>query len=140
MHSHLISRLPRAYENALCFFNHFHTNIYKMHIFSISSPMAYTHNYIPYNCDIMLTHQAYALTYYFQSTQAIHFINFKHTKHGRFWSNSSQPGTVFNSPKNRTVGCLWAAHSLNVGSSWWNRIPYLFPVSYSPKHNLLYKL
>ena len=35
MHSHLISRLPGAYENALCFFNHFHTNIYNMHIFSI---------------------------------------------------------------------------------------------------------
>ena len=35
MHSHLISRLPGAYENALCFFNHFHTNIYNMYIFSI---------------------------------------------------------------------------------------------------------
>ena len=35
MHSHLISRLPGAYENALCFFNHFQTNIYNMHIFSI---------------------------------------------------------------------------------------------------------
>ena len=34
MHSHLISRLPSAYENALCFFNHFHTNISNMHIFS----------------------------------------------------------------------------------------------------------
>ena len=35
MHSHLISRLPGAYENALRFFNLFHTNIYNMHIFSI---------------------------------------------------------------------------------------------------------
>ena len=52
---------------------------------------------------------------------------------------SHKPGTVFffNSPKNRTVGCPWAAHSPNVGSSWWNRIPYPLPVSYSPKHNLL---
>ena len=33
---------------------------------------------------------------------------------------SHKPGTVFNSPKNRTVGCPWAAHSPNVGSSWWN--------------------
>ena len=53
---------------------------------------------------------------------------------------SHKPGTVFNSPKNRTVGCSWAAHSPNVGSSWWNRIPYPFPVSYSPKHNLFHKI
>ena len=32
MHSHLISRLPGAYENALCFFNHFHTNISNAYI------------------------------------------------------------------------------------------------------------
>ena len=37
--------------------------------------MAYTHNYIPYNCDIILTHQAYALTYQFHITLAIHFKN-----------------------------------------------------------------
>ena len=85
MHSHLISRLLGAYENALCLFNHF-ISIYILCIYSqfynhttcnstistitqissferitISSPMAYTHNYIPYNCDIMLTPQA--LTY-----------------------------------------------------------------------------
>ena len=79
MHSHLISRLPGSYENALCFFNHF-IPIYIICIYSqfynhttcnstistitqissferitISSPMAYTHNYISYNCDIMLT-------------------------------------------------------------------------------------
>ena len=50
---------------------------------------------------------------------------------------SHKPGTVFNNPKNRIVCCPWAAHSPNVGSSWWNRIPYPFSVSYSPKHNLL---
>ena len=85
IHSHLISRLPGAYENALCLFNHF-IPIYIMCIYSqfynhttcnstistitqissferitISSLMAYAHNYIPYNCDIMLTPQA--LTY-----------------------------------------------------------------------------
>ena len=32
MHSHLIYRLPGAYENALCFFNHFHTNISNAYI------------------------------------------------------------------------------------------------------------
>ena len=122
MHSHLISRLPGAYENTLCHFNHFFIPIYQICIYSqiaftphviqygstntqicslelfnihqtspklahlsnsqshlqwptqtiifhiieqitISSPKAYTHDYIPYNCDIMLTHRAYALTY-----------------------------------------------------------------------------
>ena len=78
MHSHLISRLPGTYENALCLFNHF-IPIYIICIYSqfynhttcnstistitqiSSSPMAYTHNYILYNCDIILTPQA--LTY-----------------------------------------------------------------------------
>ena len=122
MHSHLNSRLPGAYENALCLFQSFlyqyikyaynlkftitphviqsgsnitqnssleqfnsdqtsptlahlsnsqshlqwptHTIIF--HIIeqiTISSPMAYTHNYIPYNCDLMLIHKVHALTY-----------------------------------------------------------------------------
>ena len=34
MHSHLISRLSSAYENALCHFNTIYTNISMMHIFS----------------------------------------------------------------------------------------------------------
>ena len=37
------------------------------------------------------------------------------------------------------MGCPWAAHSSNLGSTFWNRIPYLFPVSYSPKQNLMHK-
>ena len=74
MHSHLISRLPSAYENTLCLFNHFFIPIYQICIYSqiynyttcnsmistitqissleqitISSPITYTHNYIPYN-------------------------------------------------------------------------------------------
>ena len=105
MHSHLISRLPDAYENALCHFMSFmliysHTyiyiymyvyiNIFKSHttcyvistqftpmyqfwstitqinsleLITNSSPMTYTHNYIPYNCDLMLIHKVHALTY-----------------------------------------------------------------------------
>ena len=45
----------------------------------------------------------------------------------------------FYSPKTEQVGCPRAAHSSFIGSSWWNRIPYLFPVSYSPKQNLMHK-
>ena len=109
MHSHLISRLPGAYEKALCYFMSFmliysHTyihiyiyiyiyiyiNIFKSHticyvistqftpmyqywstitqinsleLITNSSPMTYTHNYIPYNCDLMLIHKVHALTY-----------------------------------------------------------------------------
>ena len=150
MHSHIIYRLPCTYENALYFFNHFHTFIYKMHIFSISSPMAYTHNYILYNCDIMLTHQAYALTYLFPLNSSHSFYQFQAHQTWTFlvqFKPTHSPNvvlsinlSVFNSPKNRTVGCPWAAHSPNVNSSWWNRMPYPFPVSYSPKYNLLYKL
>ena len=45
---------------------------------TISSPMAYTHSYIPYNCDIMLTHQAYTLTYLFPLSSS-HSIQQFHT-------------------------------------------------------------
>ena len=101
MHSHLISRLPGAYENALCHFMSFmliyiyiyiyiYINIFKSHttcyvistqftpiynfwsaitqinsleLITNSSPMTYTHNYILYNCDLMLIHKVHALTY-----------------------------------------------------------------------------
>ena len=85
MHSHLISRLPGAHEihyaistifipiYIKCIYSQFYnyttgnsiistiTQISSLEQITISSPMAYTHNYIPYNCDIMLTPQA--LTY-----------------------------------------------------------------------------
>ena len=43
----------------------------------------------------------------------------------------------FYSPKTEQVGCPRAAHSSYIGSSWWNRIPWLFPVSYIPTYNLM---
>ena len=87
MHSHLISRLPGTYEmhyvistifipiyqiyNILKFALKPHviqclstiTQTSSLEQITILSPMSYTQNYIPYNCDIMLTHQAYTLTY-----------------------------------------------------------------------------
>ena len=97
MHSHLISRLLGAYENALCHFmsfmliySHIYIKIFKSHttcyvistqftpiynfwstitqinsleLITNSSPMTYAHNYIPYNCDLMLIHKVHALTY-----------------------------------------------------------------------------
>ena len=106
MHSHLISRLPSAYEMhyaiSIIFIQIYikyayilkftftphviqsgsnNTQISSLEQITISSPMAYTHNYIPYKQfhlqwpihtiifhiieQIMLTHQAYALTYLF---------------------------------------------------------------------------
>ena len=89
VHSHLISRLPGAYEIHYAISNIF-IPIYQICIYSkiwnhttcnsiistitqissleqitILSPMAHTHNYISYNCDIMLTPQTHALTYLF---------------------------------------------------------------------------
>ena len=85
MHAHLISRLPGAYEMhyaisiifipiyQICIYSQIYnhttcististiTQISSLEQFTISSPTVYTHNYIPYNCDIMLTPQA--LTY-----------------------------------------------------------------------------
>ena len=78
MHSHLISRLPGAHEMHYaistifipiyikCIYSQFYnyttgnsiiitiTQISSLEQITTSSPMAYTHNYIPYNCDIML--------------------------------------------------------------------------------------
>ena len=85
MHSHLIFRLPGAHEMHYaistifipiyikCIYSQFYnyttgnsiistiTQISSLEQITISSPMTYTHNYILYNCDIMLTLQA--LTY-----------------------------------------------------------------------------
>ena len=43
--------------------------------------MAYTHNYISYNCDIMLTPQAYALTYLFPLNSSYSFQPTSYTPH-----------------------------------------------------------
>ena len=68
--------------------------------FTISSPMAYTHNYIPYNCDIMLTPQAYALTYLFPLNSSHSFQPISSTPHmdifGPFHTN---PGLFLTVPK-----------------------------------------
>ena len=53
------------------------TQISSLKLNIIPFPNVYTHNYIPYNCDIKLTHQAYTLTYYFHTTQVIHFKQFQ---------------------------------------------------------------
>ena len=107
MHSHLISRSPSAYEMhyaiSIIFLYKYITYAYILNFtftsyviqqygstntqispleqIIISSPMAYTHNYIPYNCNIMLTHQAYALIYLFPLNSSHSFQPISYTPH-----------------------------------------------------------
>ena len=76
---------------------------------------------------------------YFHTTQAIHFKQFQYQNTWTFLVQFKPIETVFNSPKNITVGCPWAAHSTHIGSILWNRIPWPFPTSCTTKHNLLHK-
>ena len=98
-HTCLISRLPWCIRNALCSLNTIYIPIYSLcnilkfsihttcnstiaiitqisslEQITISSPMVCTHNYIPYNCDIMLIHKVHALTYPFphKSSHSFH--------------------------------------------------------------------
>ena len=103
--AHLISRLPQCIRNALCHFTQyiqlyhlciyypFHnyttynskistiTQISSLELNTISSPMAHTHNYIPYNCDIILIQEVPALTYPFpqKSIHSFHQIQAPNT-------------------------------------------------------------
>ena len=124
MHSHLISRLPGAYEMhyvisiifipiyIICIYSQFYnhttcnstistiTQISSLDQFTISSTMTYTHNYISYNCDIMLTPQAYALTYLFPLNSSHSFHTISYTPHmdvfGPIFTN---PGLFLTLPK-----------------------------------------
>ena len=69
------------------------TQISSLEQITISSPMAYTHNYIPYNYDIMLTPQAYALTYLFPLNSSHSFQPISYTPHmDVFGSIHTNPG------------------------------------------------
>ena len=101
--------------------------------------MAYQHNLIPFNCVIKLVHKNQVLTYLFPHIPSHSFQQFKCPKHMDLYGPFHTNWDCFYSPKTKHVGCPRAAHSSNIGSSWWNRIPYPFPVSYSPKHDLINK-
>ena len=101
--------------------------------------MAYTHNYIPYNCDIILIQEVHALTYPFPHKSSHSFHQFQAPNTWTFLVHFTQTRDCFYSPKTEQVGCPRAAHSSYIGSSWWNRIPYPFPVLYIPKYNLEHK-
>ena len=76
------------------------TQISSLEQITISSPMAYTHNYIPYNCDIMLTPQAYALTYLFPLNSSHSFQPISYTPHmDVFGPIHTNPGLFLIVPK-----------------------------------------
>ena len=68
--------------------------------------MAYKHNYIPYNCDIILIHEFHALTYPFPHKSSHSFHQFQAPNTWTFWSISRRPGIVFTVPKQSK----WAIH------------------------------
>ena len=99
--------------------------------------MAYTHNYIPYNCDIILIQKVHALTYPFPNKSSHSFHQFQAPNPWTFLVHFTQTRDYFYSPKIEQVGCPRATHFSYIGSSWWNRIPWLFPASYIPTYNLM---
>ena len=141
MHSHLISRLPSAYEmhyaistQSIQYIKYAYiikftitphviqclstiTQISSLELSTIPFPMAYTHNYIPYNCDIMLTYQAYTLTYYFPHNSNHSLQTISNPKHMDVYGPFHTNWDCFYSSKTEQVGCPWAAHSSNIGSS-----------------------
>ena len=102
--------------------------------------MAYQHNLIPFNCVIKLIHKNQVLTYLFPHIPSHSFQQFKCPKHMDLYDPFHTNWDCFYSPKTGQVGCQRAAHSSYIGSSWWNRIPWLFPASYLPTYNLFNKL
>ena len=113
------------------------TQISSLELNTISSPMAYTHNYIPYNCDIILLQEVHALTYPFPHKSSHSFHQFHALTYPLlqdvFWSISHKPGTVFTIPKQSK----WAVHgqptpptSVPLGGT---EFPWPFPTSYTQK-------
>ena len=90
-----INTHPTCYSNLSTI-----TQISSLEQITISSPMAYTHNYIPYNCDIMLTPQAYALTYLFPLNSSHSFQPISYTPHmDLFGPIHTNPGLFLTVPK-----------------------------------------
>ena len=82
----------------------------------------------------------YAISSNLQSYTCHSFLQF-HTHHTWTFLVQFKPtGTVFNSPKNITVGCPWTAHSSHIGSTLWNRNPWPNSASYTPNHELNHNL
>ena len=60
--------------------------------------MTYTHNYIPYNCDLVLIHKVHALTYQALYNSSHSFHQFQAPNTWFFWVHFKPTRTVYNSP------------------------------------------
>ena len=165
MHSHLISRLPGAYEMhyaistifipiyQICIYSQIYnhttcnsiflstiTQIISLEPITIPFSMTYTHNYIPYNYVILLTHLIHASAYLFPHNSSHSLQTISIPKHMDVYGPFHTNWDCFYSPKIEQVGCPWAAHSSNIGSYLWNQIPWPFPALYTPNHELMHNL
>ena len=116
------------------------TQISSLELNTISSPMAHTYNYIPYNCDIILIQEIHSLTYPFPHKSSHSFHQFQAPNTWTFLVHFTQTRDCFYNPKTKQVGCPRAAHSSYIGSSWWNRISMAIPSLIPIKHNLMHNL
>ena len=88
----------------------------------------------------MLTHLIICINNFFHTIQVIQFKQyFAYNTHGPF---SVQPSNLrlFSTVPNRAVSYPWAAHSLSISSTLWDRNPWPFPVQKHSNHYLLHKL
>ena len=116
------------------------TQISSLELNTISSPMAHTHSYISYNCDIILIQEIHAITYPFPHKSSNSFHQFQAPNTWMFLVHFTQTQDCFYNPKTEQVGCPRAAHSSYIGSSWWNRISMEIPGLIPTKHNLMHNL
>ena len=101
--------------------------------------MAYTHSYIPYNCDILLIHKVHALTYSFphKSSHSLQTISYTQNM-DVFGPIHTNLGLFLTIPK-QSSGLSVGSPLTNIESTLWNPIPRPFPASCTPKHNLMHK-
>ena len=99
------------------------TQINSLELITNSSPMAYTHNYIPYNCDILLIHKVHALTYSFPHKSSHSLQTISYTQHmDVFGPIHTNPGLFLTIPKQNS--------GLSVGSPLTkNRVHFVEPNS-----------
>ena len=100
--------------------------------------MTHTHNYIPYNCDIILIQEVHALTYPFPHKSSHSFHQFQAPNTWMFLVHFTQTQDCFTVPKQRK----WAVHgqptpptSVPLGGT---EFPWSFPTSYT--QNTIYRI
>ena len=105
--------------------------------------MAYIHNYIPYNYDIMLIHKVHALTYPFPHKSSHSLQTISYTQHMDVFGPSHTNWDCFfffTVPKQSKWAIRGQPNHQTLVPLFENQFPWPFPASYTPTHNLLHKL